>query len=454
MSYPSYPGYKSAVTHWVQTVPSHWEVAPVRSFVNERNRKNHEGQNDNYLSLMANIGVIPYADKGDIGNKKPDDLSRCKIVKKGDLLLNSMNYGIGSYGISPYDGVCSPVYIILTPVAEKANNRHALRIFENKEFQKLAQSFGQGILSHRAAIGWEDIKNLKVPLPPLEEQTQIARFLDHQTARIDALIAEQQRLIELLKEKRQAVISHAVTKGLDPDVAMKDSGVEWLGEVPEHWEITRIRWVLQELTYGFTNPMPTVDEGPKMLTANDIGWGKIFYDTARETSRYAYKTLLTPKSRPVDGDVLLTKDGTLGRVATHDGREACINQSVALLRPHAQKIMPEFLTTMLQASNYQGKMIFDAGGTTIKHIYITRLSEMAIALPPRQEQASLINSIKSDDYFYGEMIEKATQAISLLYERRSTLISAAVTGKIDVRDWEPPVSETFPQSTTSEEAPA
>ncbi|OLF38861.1 restriction endonuclease subunit S, partial [Psychrobacter sp. Rd 27.2] len=177
-------------------------------------------------------------DKGDIGNKKPEDLSKCKIVKKGQLVINSMNYSIGSYGMSPYNGVCSSVYIILEP-KKNLLNRYGLRVFENSAFQKHLATFGNGILAHRAAIGWDDIKGEYIPLAPKDEQEKILQFLDHETNQIDTLIEKQQTLIQLLKEKRQAVISHAVTKGLNPDAPMKDSGVEWLGEVPEHWIVTK-----------------------------------------------------------------------------------------------------------------------------------------------------------------------------------------------------------------------
>lgn len=431
MSYPSYPEYKSAVTHWVQTVPSHWEVAPVRSFVNERNRKNHEEQDDNYLSLMANVGVIPYAEKGDVGNKKPDDLSRCKIVKKGDLLLNSMNYGIGSYGISPYDGVCSPVYIILTPIAEKANSRHALRIFENKEFQKLAQSFGQGILSHRAAIGWEDIKNLKVPLPPLEEQTQIARFLDHQTARIDALIAEQQRLIELLKEKRQTVISHAVTKGLAPDVAMKDSGVQWLGQVPEHWEVVKLRW-LARLNSGegiTTESIETEGEYPVYGGNGVRGYTEQF-------THYGIH-------------VLIGRQGALcGNINYADGRFWASEHAVVVTP--TRDLDPVWLGETLRYMDLNQYSISAAQ----PGLAVDRVSGLQVPVPPKWEQSKIAEVLDEEIAKVRNLIDVAVQGIEILRERRSALISAAVTGKIDVRDWEPPVSQTFSQSTASEEAPA
>lgn len=142
---------------WSNAVPASWRVLPCRAIVEEQTEKNENAENQNYLSLMANVGIIPYEEKGDVGNKKPEDLSKCKVVKKGDLVINSMNYGIGSYGLSSLDGVCSPVYIILKPKSKLVHERYALRIFESKSFQKYAQSFGTGILEHRAAIGWNDL---------------------------------------------------------------------------------------------------------------------------------------------------------------------------------------------------------------------------------------------------------------------------------------------------------
>src|SRR5262249_36812161 len=158
-------------------------------------------------SLMANVGVIPYADKGDVGNKRPDDLTKCKHVARGDLVINSMNYGIGSFGVSNYNGVCSPVYVVLRTDDTLVDPRFAYRIFQNRAFQLFAQSFGNGILGHRRAIGWDVLRTIPVALPPRPEQIAIASFLDHETAMIDALIAEQRRLIQLLGERRQAIIS-------------------------------------------------------------------------------------------------------------------------------------------------------------------------------------------------------------------------------------------------------
>jgi type I restriction enzyme S subunit len=177
--------------------------------------KNAGYKSKNYLSLMANVGVIPYEDKGSVGNKSPEDLEKCKIVRAEDFVLNSMNFGIGSFGVSPYDGVCSTVYVVMTPKLGISSPSFLKHIFSMKAFQKHAQSLGYGILEHRAAIGWHDLKNLGFPVPPLEEQREIARHLDDETDRIDQLRAEAKKVVAILIERRQALISAAVTGKLE-----------------------------------------------------------------------------------------------------------------------------------------------------------------------------------------------------------------------------------------------
>ena len=241
-----------------------------------------------------------------------------------------------------------------------------------------------------------------------------------------------ERLIELLQEKRTALITRAVTRGLDPNVPMKDSGVEWLGEMPANWEMKPLSYKLERITYGFTNPMPTADEGPYMLTALDIGDGQILYENARRTTNDAFERDLTDKSRPRGGDLLLTKDGTLGRVAVADGRRVAINQSIALLR-FDRSVHVRFMQHLLLAAPYQDRMAFEAGGTTIKHIYISRLARMPIGIPPKQDQKVISDFVGQEKTKADILIAKVHQAIDHLKEYRTALISAAVTGKIDVR---------------------
>lgn len=206
--------FKDSGVDWLGEIPASWDIAKVRDFFTERREKNDLGQKANYLSLMANRGVIPYAEKGNIGNKMPEDLSNTKKIFRGDFVINSMNYGIGSFGDSSYDGVCSSVYVVLTP-QPKVYNKFAYLLLSNMDVAKYAQSFGKGILAHRCAIGWDILRCLGMPLPPEKEQYKIVDFLNTETQKIDKTISSVKSSIKLLKEKRQVLISDVVTGKID-----------------------------------------------------------------------------------------------------------------------------------------------------------------------------------------------------------------------------------------------
>lgn len=459
MSFPRYPEYKDSGVEWLGEVPARWDVRRLRySSTLNPSKSEVRGLPGDTLATFLPMEAVGEDGSLDTRSERPlgdvidgytylreDDVAYAKITpcfENGKAALIRGTRGGIAFGTTEFT--------VLRPIPKVSIPEYLFRVISAEPFRRLGEASMYGAGGQKR-VPDDFARDFSIAWPPVAEQRTIAAFLDHETARIDALIEEQQRLIELLKEKRQAVISHAVTKGLDPDLPMKDSGVEWLGVVPAHWDVSRVGWMVSDLTYGFTNPMPTESNGPAMLTANDIGWGCVYYDEARSTSEEAYEFFLTSKSKPKKNDVLLTKDGTLGRVGVHDGRAACINQSVALLRPFESVCLSDFLCLVLQASCYQERMVFDAGGTTIKHIYITRLAKMEIAVPPLGEQVEILRNAGIRDREYWRIIDDAERMTRLLRERRSALISAAVTGKIDVRGWQPPVSDTeSPRHTTSE----
>lgn len=430
----AYFEYKESNIPWLGKVPKHWRLLPCRAIVDNQIKKNEGAENQEYLSLMANIGVIRYEDKGDVGNKKPDDLAKCKIVKRGNLVINSMNYAIGSYGMSPYDGVCSPVYIVLEPNESLVERRFALRLFENKPMQKHLALLGNGILEHRAAIKWDDIKSQHVPVPPLEEQKAILDFLDQETARIDNLIAEKQTFINLLKEKRQALISHVVTKGLDPNVKMKDSGVEWIGEVPKRWAVGKIGFFARVVN-GSTPSKLRAD----YWDSKDVPWlssGSVNQYHVSEASDYI--TELALKECSVEllpaGSVIV---GMIGQGKTRGMSaltkiEATINQNLAAVIPKSG-ITSEFLHYLFQAAY---KALRDVGrGANQAALNCDLIAQFKIPVPPLDEQESLIGYLESELSTIDGLLSEVDTSIGYLNEHRTALISAAVTGKIDVRNY-------------------
>ena len=388
MSFPPYSAYKESKNDWVAHVPEHWELMPCRGFVDERTEKNEDAACQSYLSLMANVGIIPYEEKGDIGNKKPEDLSKCKIVYQGDFVINSMNYGIGSYGVSAYEGVCSPVYIVLTPRQDVVEPRFAFRVFEDKSFQAYAQSLGNGILAHRCAIGWDDLKGIVVGIPSAAEQKSILNFLDSETAKIDALITEQKHLIELLQEKRQAVISHAVIKGLNPNAPMKDSGVEWLGEVPEHWSIKKIKHLCISLEQGWSPQCenePSEGEGPGVLKVGCVNGGLF---------RPSENKKLPPELAPVPqysvkmGDLLVSRANTkelVGSVAVaaedYPWLYICDKLYRITIKPKSSS--SNYLALYLASREARGQIELGASGASpsMQNISQSVLLDMSIPVP-------------------------------------------------------------------------
>jgi type I restriction enzyme S subunit len=444
--YQAYLEYKDSGVGWMGNVPKEWSVLPCRAVVTNIANKNEGAKDKNYLSLMANIGVIRYEDKGAVGNKKPEDLSKCKIVKKGNLVINSMNYAIGSYGMSGYDGVCSPVYIVLDANAEAIKQRFALRIFENRPFQKHLATFGNGILEHRAAIGWDDIKGACIPLPSNDEQIAILKFLDHETAKIDTLIEKQQQLIKLLKEKRQAVISHAVTKGLNPNAPMRDSGVEWLGEVPEHWGVLSLGKVtLSKCDGPFGSGLKSAHytkSGVRVIRLQNIKMGKYINGEGAFISEDYYKNNL--RNHDVSaGDVLIAGLGDprnpVGRacIAPAGISPAMVKADCFRFRLDEAKVCPEFIAEQLSVSSFHdaGKL---SNGSTRARIPLNLMTTRTIAICPKQEQLKILAHIKQLSSRYDQLEMAAMLAIELMQERRTALISAVVTGKIDVRNWVAP----------------
>jgi type I restriction enzyme S subunit len=286
----------------------------------------------------------------------------------------------------------------------------------------------------------EKVGAVPVPLPTPQEQRSIATFLDRETAKIDALVEEQRRLIELLKEKRQAVISQAVTKGLDPNVPMKDSGMEWLGEVPAHWTVARLKWVAHVQTgvaKGKDNNGKVTVEVPYLRVAN-VQDGYIDLD---EVSTIEIPADDLPRYSLRVGDVLMNEGGDfdkLGRGHIWDGSiDPCIHQNhVFAVRPLG--ITPRWLNAVTSSDYAQFYfMSRSKQSTNLASISSTNLMELPVVIPPAVEQEALLSTIDVQNATCDRMIESGQSAVRLLLERRSALISAAVTGKIDVRGLTP-----------------
>ena len=447
MSFPKYPEYKDSCVEWLGEVPAHWDIFPIKR--------------DLELLTSGSRGwASHYADDGAafirIGNLTRDhihldlaDLQRVNVpvgsegertkVKPGDVLFSITAY-LGSVAVVSDDIETAYVsqHVALARLFKKRLLPGWVAYVTLSDVGKNYLS-SQGYGGTKIQLSLEDVADLLVTAPPLCEQASITSFLDHETARIDALIEEQKRLIELLKEKRQAVISHAVTKGLDPDVPMKDSGVEWLGEVPAHWEVKPLRH-LGECQNGinigadaFGSGFPFVSYGDvyrnELLPTNPTG---LVQSSVEDHERYSIKK----------GDVLFTRTSEtveeIGFSSTcfQDIPSATFAGFLIRFRPDEGVLSPSFSRYFFGSQRLREFFVKEMEIVTRASLGQDLLKRMSVPIAPIEEQARTAQHLDTITQKIDSLLDQARAAIKLLAERRSALISAAVTGKIDVRGWQ------------------
>jgi type I restriction enzyme S subunit len=439
MTLPSYPKYKASGLIWLGEVPESWALKRLGHYFDERRERASDTKFEP-LSVTK-YGIVPRLESA----AKTQDGDNRKKVLAGDFVINSRSDRKGSSGLSPLDGSVSLICTVLISTGLHGPFIHHL--FRSSLFQEEYYRWGKGIVADLWSTNFSDMKNIVLGVPSEAEQIQIARFLDHETARIDALIEEQQRLIELLKEKRQAVISHAVTKGLDPTVPMKDSGVEWLGEVPEHWEVKQLKHVVDpstSITYGIVQAGPEFEGGIPYIRTSDMSGEALPISGYPLTSPEIDESYARSRVRP--GDIVMSIRASVGRClpVPDELKVANLTQGTAKISA-GQGITRNFLLAFLNAEATQNYFDLMAKGATFKEITLDALRRTPVLLPPTGEQIKIDQFVARHAGLLNETCKQAIQSISLLQERRSALISAAVTGKIDVRGWQPPASSTPPE---------
>ncbi len=424
-----YKKYNPVVYDYTKQLPDGWQLLPNIAIFEERIDRGHT--KEELLSVTIGRGVIKQTEVEIKKDNSNEDKSKYKLIKVGDIAYNRMRMWQGALGYSNYQGITSPAYVVLKPKM-KINPRFFHYMFRTTFYTNYSKRFSYGIVDDQLSLRYTDFKRMYTILPPLEVQNEIVKYLDKKNEAIEKFIRIKEKLIEIIIEREEKEISMIVTQGLEKK-NFKESGSIWLGLIPSNWNLIPIGYLLKFISYGFTNPLPTTNEGPFMLTANDIGDGEIFYSSCRRTSEKDFKKL-SEKSVPLKGDILLTKDGTLGRTSLFNGEQTCISQSVALLRVSNKKTSSIFIETVLRSKCYRDKMIYDAEGTTIKHIYITKLVKMKIALPPKEEQVEIIkriNLIRKENKIAIERIKKEIESIK---EYREAIITMVVTGKLNVSE--------------------
>lgn len=422
----TFEDYVPADISWCPEIPAHWKTAPLRMLFDESRRKNRDRSNQNYLSLMAGVGVLPYAEKGDIGNKMPEDLANCKIVDPDDFVLNSMNFGIGSFGRSKYHGVCSSVYVILK-AKDVSHLSYYERVFQHPQFQRFSQSLGNGILVHRCAIGWEELKNAHFPVPPAEEITAIAAFLDDKCAKIEGAVKIKEDQIALLRERRQIIIQDAVTRGLNPAAPMKDSGIDWIGQIPAHWDLLPLKRMFfekNERTKTGTEVLLSLRMNDGLVPHDDVSDKPLGPDDLKEYKKVVVGQLVMNRMR--------ASIGIFG-LADADG---IVSPDYAIFDMKAgldgQFFLHLFKTGLMGQQFRVSSRGLGTGSSGFMRLYTDDFGAISVAVPPNSEQREIVAYIQDNSAQINDAVAIKERQIAALKEYKTSLINAAVTGKIKV----------------------
>lgn len=433
-----YARYHDSGYPWIGLIPDHWEIKPLFTCLRETSARNYGNKIDNVLSLS--YGRIVRRNVESYEGLMPESFETYQIVDPGQLVLRLTDLQNDKrslrVGLVQERGIITSAYSALK-TRWNLQAKYAFYLLHTYDLCKVFYGLGGGV---RQSMKFWDLKWLPILLPPENERKTISAFLDHETARIDRLIEKQKRLIELLHEKRQAVISHAVTKGFAPDAPMKDSGVEWLGAVPTHWDVTRVKWVAK-LESGHT-PSKTV---PEYWQDCDIPWVSLNDSKTLAASDYIDDTVNKINRIGLDNSsahvlpsqaVVFTRDATIGLAAITTQPMAVSQHLIAWVCSH--KIIPEYLLLVFYAMEQELQRA--TYGATIKTIGMPEVRRMVTTLPPLSEQQDIVEAVFEQKRRLHEASRKTNLMIERLREHRTALISAAATGKIDVRGWQPPQS--------------
>ena len=447
MSLPRYGEYKGSGVPWLGAVPSHWEVQRFKWLI-ERNDggvwgDDPDGVNDTVVLRSTEQTVDGRWQIDDSAKRKLTEKDRLSaLLEVGDLLVTKSSGSALHIGKTTLVddhvaeiGACYSNFMQRLRVVDRLCPKLAWYILNNglaRVQLDLLSNSTTGLANLNGTI----IGELLLAIPPQQEQFAIADFLDHETAKIDALIAEQEKLVALLAEKRQATISHAVTKGLNPNAPMKDSGVAWLGDVPAHWTASPLKMITR-IGNGSTpnrgNPDYWADEGFPWLNSSVVNQEEVV-EAERFVTELALKECHLPIVEPPAVLVGITGQGKTRGMATRLAFPATLNQHLAYIKPFEGRLAEHYLLRVLEATYLHLRTESEGAGSTKGAITCEQLGNLRIPVPALTEQVAIASFLDDETSKLDNLKSDSERGITLLKERRSALIAAAVTGQIDVRN--------------------
>jgi type I restriction enzyme S subunit len=421
-----FPSYQDTNIPWIGEIPTGWSLKSLKHIFTEKKSTNNPDLGCGSISF----GKVIYKDDEKIPESTKESYQE---VLDGEFLINplNLNYDLKSLriGLSRINVVVSQGYIVLNINDEFVPEyyEYLLRKFDVEHMKSL----GQGV---RQTISYTHLKDEKLVVPPVEEQNRISRYLDKKTSQIDLLVNKIEKKIQLLKEQRTSLINQCVTKGINLNVELKDSGVEWIGEIPKHWVVGKIKWAIDSIKDGTHGSYESVDEGHILLSGKNVQdrYLKIT-ENERMISREDH-ALITKNGYPSKGDVLVSSVGSIGRSCVFELDEPIsFQRSVCFLRP-SKKVNSYFLSYTIQSSSCQAQITTLINQSTVGGVYMGDLTNLVITLPPLEEQWSIFEFLDEKLKHLDCLLENNQRKIELIKEYRQSLISSVVTGKVRITE--------------------
>jgi type I restriction enzyme S subunit len=429
-----YPEYKDSGLTWLGCIPQHWEVRRNGRLFMQRNSTGYGRLPILEVSLRTGVRV---RNMDNLKRKQViSDRNKYKRAAKGDIAYNMMRMWQGAVGVAPVDGLVSPAYVVVRPRPE-VEPRYFSYLFRTDIYKKEVDGFSRGIVKDRNRLYWEDFKRIPSCFPSLAEQKIIADYLDANAAKVRRFIRNRRRLMEVLNEQKQAIINRAVTRGLDLDVSLKPSGIDWLGDIPQHWDVARLKNVATVVLGKMlkSTPSPGYKLRPYLRSANIQWWKPRLDDVAKmwftESEMDTYRISA--------GDLLVSEGGEVGRSCLwEDELKECYIQNSVHKVSTGNRLLPKFLLLQFFALGKSGRFEFIVNRVSIGHLTREKLVNVRVVIPPIEDQNEIILQIGEQTISIDTAIDRATREINLILEYRTRLISDVVTGKIDVRHLAPP----------------
>ena len=421
------------MNNWYGQYPSHWKLERLQNYLAEINESNNPIKSDNVLSLTNKLGVVPYNEKGNQGNVAKENLEGYKLAYPNTIVCNCMNVLIGSVGISKYFGCVSPVYYVYK-AKENADLDFINYVFQTTPFQKELRRYANGILEIRLRVSSSNILKREIPIPSKEEQIKIVKVIKSKEEKINSLITNEEKQIEKLKAYKQVLISEVVTKGLDPNVPMKDSGVEWIGEIPVDWSCHRFKFIINSLRKGSGITKDLVNLFGDIQC---IRYGEIYSKYDEYVTSTFSKTFLDNIEAPQfikKGELLFACTGELveeiGKNIAYMGDEPCLAGGDIIIANHSQN--PRFLNYALNSQYSQKQKSYGKAKLKVVHIYSRDIANLKIAIPNLEVQKSIADYLDNLCLNINDLINNKLSKIDYLKQYRQSIIYEYVTGKREV----------------------